>query len=84
MNCPLRKTIFDWLIYLAGIHKKTENNAKQSVELLVNRFKVLDGEIRAGNNNPEIVKELHRVVHALKDMKYINHKAAVQYLKQLK
>jgi hypothetical protein len=82
---PLKeKPLFDRLIYLAGIHKKTENNANKSVDFLKGRFKILDGEIRAGNNNPEIVKELRSVVHALKDMKHVNNKSAVDYLNQLK
>ncbi len=67
---PKEKTLFDRLIYLGGIHKKTENNAKKKIiDFLKSRFKILDGEVKAGNNNPEIVKELRSVVHALKDMK---------------
>ncbi len=77
------KALFDRLIFLAGIHKKSENNAPHTIEFLKKRYQILHGEIEAGNNNPSIKKELKTIVHSLKDLKVISHKHMKEYLAKL-
>jgi hypothetical protein len=43
---------------MAGLHKKLQSKHNETLEDLKERFKVCEGEILSGNNNPVVFKNL--------------------------
>jgi len=61
------------------IIKKTEqiNNLKNCLE-------IAEGEIKAGNDNPEVLSELQEIIYKLYHLNVISLNNARNYLKQFK
>ena len=80
------KPLFDTLIYHSKLHKlnpNLPNSAENTLRELKHRLNLLEGEINAGNNNNDIKKEIHTVVHRLVGMGALNHSLARGYLNDL-
>ena len=78
------KLLFDRLISVSNLHKKIINNKESTIDKLKKRMKLIEGEIEIGNNNPDLINELHDILFSLKDYKIITLPQARQYLKQFK
>ena len=76
------KHLLNSIIYQAGLHKKFNVNTNESLTGLKEKHKIIEGEILAGNNNPELVKELKNVLLKIHHLGAISIPAIQKYLKQ--
>ena len=70
------------IVYQAGLHKKFLINTNETLAELKNQHKTIEGQILAGNNNPELLKELNTVLLKLYHLGAISIPAIKKYLKQ--
>jgi len=76
------KNLLNSIIYQAGIHKQINVNTNESLKRLKEKHKIIEGEILAGNNNPELVKELKQVLLKIHHFGAISIPAIQKYIKQ--
>jgi hypothetical protein len=83
------RQLFDILLYVSGLRKskhvnKTENtSAKDSnIKELKQRFKIVEAEIQAGNNNPIVKAELKEIINKLVLYNVISQNNGKKYLQQ--
>ena len=76
--------LYNRLIMLADLHKKHPIESDKTIEHLKHKLELLTGEIVAGNDNKDLVKQLHQVVHSLKNFGAITSTAATAFIKQYK
>jgi len=78
------RELFDLLLYVSGLSKKflTMNKKDEYINELKERLKLVEGEIRAGNDNPVAKSELKDIVHKLQLYNVISMNNAKSYLKQ--
>ena len=76
------KRIYDELIYMAKLHKEVSHSGEDTIHQLKHRLSILEGEIEAGNNNPDILREIHKIVNVLSRMGAISHNNAREYLQE--
>ena len=81
---PHEKIIYDKLMKLSGLHKTMVNTVDDTLHELKKRLELISGEIEAGNNNKELLKEAHQILFSLAQMNVITHLAASEYYKGLK
>lgn len=74
--------IYNSILYMAGLHKKFKSKHTDTLEELKENFKVCEGQIIAGNNNPEVLKELKEILLKLHHLNAISIPAIKKYLKQ--
>ena len=74
--------LYDKLLSLANLHKKSPNNKDSTILALKERLDLIGGSIDAGNDNRDLVKEAYNIVHALKRFGVITNKEATKYLSQ--
>ena len=75
------KNLMNSLLFQAKLHKKYISNTNETLSQLKEKHKVIEGEILAGNNNPELLKELKDVLMKLYHLKAISIPAIKKYLK---
>ena len=75
------KNLMNSLLIQAKLHKKYITNTNETLSQLKEKHKVIEGEIIAGNNNPELLKELKDVLMKLYHFKAISIPAIRKYLK---
>lgn len=56
------KDLYNLLIDIAGFRRDILNDVDTTKENMKKRLTLIEGEIEAGNNNPEIYKELHALL----------------------
>ena len=80
---PDEKQLLDTLLHVCGI-KSSANSSKKDdvVNELKNKFKLAEGQLRAGNNNPLVVKELKDILKKLTLYNVVSLKNSKDYLKQ--
>jgi hypothetical protein len=80
---PDEKQLLDTLLHVCGI-KSSANSSKKDdvVNELKNKFKLAEGQLRAGNNNPLIIKELKDILKKLTLYNVVTLKNSKDYLKQ--
>lgn len=77
------KELLDTLLHVCGIKKQSSSNVKDDViKELKNKFKLAEGQLRAGNNNPLVVKELKDILKKLTLYNVVSLKNSKDYLKQ--
>jgi hypothetical protein len=83
------KQLFDLLLYVSGLRKskhvnKTENTAAKDANIkeLKQRFKIVEAEIQAGNNNPVVKAELKEIINKLVLYHAISQNNGKKYLQQ--
>ena len=76
------RNLMNSIIYQAGLHKKIAINTNETLTELKNQHKTIEGEILAGNNNPELLKELNGVLFKLHHLGALSIPAMKKYLKQ--
>jgi hypothetical protein len=60
------KEIFDILLIISGLHKNNiANSNNATVDALKNRLELIEGQIQAGNDNKELLKDLYTVLYKL-------------------
>jgi hypothetical protein len=74
--------IYNSILYMAGLHKKFKSKHDDTLEELKEKFKVCEGQIISGNNNPEVLKELKEILLKLHHLNAISIPAIKKYLKQ--
>ena len=70
------------LLYFSGLHKNINNKKDDHVIKLKDRLKLVESEIRAGNNNPALKSELKDLIHKLHLFGVVSLYNANNYLKQ--
>ena len=55
------RTLLNSIIYMAGLNKKIITNTNETISGLKQKYQVIEGEILAGNDNPELLEELKDV-----------------------
>ena len=80
---PDEKQLLDTLLHVCGI-KSSANSSKKDdvVNELKNKFKLAEGQLRSGNNNPLIIKELKDILKKLTLYNVVTLKNSKDYLKQ--
>ena len=81
---PNKKVVYDKLMKLSGFHKTIVNSVDETLSEMKKRLELISGEIEAGNNNQELLKEAHGILHSMAQMKVITHVEASKYYKDLK
>ena len=83
------RQLFDILLYVSGLRKskhvnKTENTAAKDANIkeLKQRFKIVEAEIQAGNNNPIVKAELKEIINKLVLYNVISQNNGKKYLQQ--
>jgi hypothetical protein len=74
--------IFNSILFMAGLHKKFKSKHNDTLGELKEKFKVCEGQIVSGNNNPEVLKELKEILLKLHHLNAISIPAIKKYLKQ--
>ena len=67
---------------MAGLHKKFQSKHNETLKELKEIFKVCEGEILSGNNNPEVLKKLKEILLKLHHLNAISIPAMTKYLEQ--
>jgi septum formation topological specificity factor MinE len=67
---------------MAGLHKNFKTSTNETLSTIKERFKIVEGEILAGNNNPEVMSELKELLLKLHHLNAISIYALRKYLKQ--
>jgi hypothetical protein len=76
------KKLFDLLLYVSGLGKNIGTNKDENITELKDRLKLVESQIRAGNNNPVVKKEMKEIIQKLYLYKVISHNNGKAYLKQ--
>ena len=76
------KKIFDLLLYVSGLGKNIGTNKDENITELKDRLKLVESQIRAGNNNPVVKKEMKEIIQKLYLHKVISHNNGKAYLNQ--
>jgi hypothetical protein len=82
------KQLFDLLLYVSGLRKKhiglTENTSAKDANIkeLKKRFKIVEAQIQAGNNNPVVKAELKEIINKLVLYHVISQNNGKKYLQQ--
>jgi hypothetical protein len=75
------KNLMNSLLFQAKLHKKYITTSNETLSQLKEKHKVIEGEILAGNDNPELMKQLKDVLMKLYHFKAISMPAIRKYLK---
>jgi len=76
--------LYNRLIVLAELSKKLPVDSEKTISHLKHRLEILIGETESGNDNKALFKEIHQIVHSLKNFGAISPTEANKFLKQLK
>ena len=80
------RQLFDLLLYVSGLGKSIgkgiDNKKDTIIKELKQRFKLVEAEIQAGNNNPVVKAELKEIVNKLVLYNVISQNNGKKYLKQ--
>ena len=50
------RNLLNSIIYMAGLNKKIITNTNETISGLKEKYQVVEGEILAGNDNPELLE----------------------------
>ena len=81
---PNEKAVYDKLMKLSGLYKSMVNSVDETLSEMKKRLELLSGEIEAGNNNKELLKEAHGILFSMAQMNVISHPSASECYKGLK
>ena len=83
LSTPERQ-LYDRIIHLASLQKTVPNAGDKTLNEMKKRLHLLEGEIEIGNNNPDIIKEIKKILSYLKALGAITPKQMNEYIKQFK
>jgi len=79
------KELYDHLMVLSGLHKEQpSHNIGGSIQKIKHRLDLVEGEIEAGNNNPELLKELYDLLMRLGSIGAITLSEAKKHYLEIK
>ena len=76
--------LFTILMYKSGFYKETTSNNKKIIQKLKDRLQLVEGEIKAGNNNEDNFKELYQIIFNMTNLGVISLSNGRSYYKQIK
>jgi hypothetical protein len=76
--------IYDQICIMSGLHKTHDNTFDTTAEELKQQLETVEGEIFAGNNNPELLKEVHRLLWTMNSVGLLAGNTALKHFKDLK
>ena len=78
------RELFDLLLYISGLSKSKSIGTKKDVHIkeLKERLKLVESQLRAGNNNPVVKSELKEIIQKLYLYNAISMNNGKAYLKQ--
>lgn len=77
------RQLYDHLIAVGKLHKEKPHKIDETTERLKNQLEILEGEFNAGNNNPNIKRQIKTLLYKLHHFGTINSSQIKDYLKQL-
>ena len=78
------RQVYDQICIMSGLHKTHDNTFDTTTQELKKQLEVVEGEIMAGNNNPELLKEVHRLLWTMNSVGLLSGKVALEHFKDLK
>ena len=78
------RQVYDQICIMSGLHKTHDNTFDTTAQELKKQLEVVEGEIMAGNNNPELLKEVHRLLWTMNSVGLLSGKVALEHFKDLK
>jgi len=69
---------------MSGLHKTNDHTFDESSTAMKERIRLIEGQITAGNNNEDLLKEAHKLLHGLSKTGVISTSKAAQHYKHLK
>lgn len=76
--------LFTILLYKSGFYKEIPTNNKIIINKLKDRLKLVEGTIKAGNNNTDNFKELYDIIFKMTNLGVITLSAGRTYYKEIK
>ena len=76
--------IYDQILIMSGLHKTHDNTFDTTAQELKQQLETVEGEIMAGNNNPELLKEVHKLLWTMNSVGLLSGKVALEHFKDLK
>ena len=76
--------VYDQILIMSGLHKTHDNTFDTTAQELKQQLETVEGEIMAGNNNPELLKEVHRLLWTMNSVGLLSGKVALEHFKDLK
>ncbi len=76
------KNLLDSILFMAGLNKRIVTDTDKSLAERKEQFKVVEGQIIAGIDNPEVFKELKEGLLKLNHLGAISLSGIKKYLKQ--
>lgn len=78
------KELYDHLLHIAKLHKDLQSGSgDQTIAKLKHRYMLIQGQIDAGNNNPELLRELYEVLTKMVNFNLITQSEFKRYYKQV-
>ena len=77
------RQLYDHLIAIGKLQKEKPHKGDETIEKLKNQFEILRGEYDAGNNNPNIKKQIKTILYKLYHFGKIQMTEVKEFLKQL-
>jgi hypothetical protein len=76
--------IYDQILIMSGLHKTHDNTFDTTAQELKQQLETVEGEIMAGNNNPELLKEVHKLLWTMNSVGLLSGKVALEHFKDIK
>jgi hypothetical protein len=76
--------VYDQILIMSGLHKTHDNTFDTTAQELKQQLETVEGEIMAGNNNPELLKEVHKLLWTMNSVGLLSGKIALEHFKDIK
>ena len=76
--------IYDQICIMSGLHKTHDNTFDTTAQELKQQLQTVEGEVFAGNNNPELLKEIHHLLWTMNSVGLISGVVALNHYKDMK
>ena len=80
---PNDKHIYDKLMMMSGLHKTHDHTFDESSKEMKARLRLIEGEIASGNDNIDLLKEAHGLLHGMARSGIISNYSASNHYKHL-
>ncbi len=78
------KDLYNALLYVSGLHKTNHyKSSSDTVDKLKKRFQLVEGQIRAGNDNDTVLKEFYDLLFKMSNLGIISKSGARQHYKSI-
>jgi hypothetical protein len=78
------RQVYDQILIMSGLHKTHDNTFDTTAQELKQQLETVEGEIMAGNNNPELLKEVHKLLWTMNSVGLIAGNTALKHFKDIK